>query len=141
MSRLDEIRARVEAATPGPWAYWTDEFDVDEIKTHDGLVNIGVSIFEHEDAAFVAASRDDVPYLLGELAQSQKHANDLGDLLAKVEQERDEARATIATLRQECYDRMEVCIDPSCTYKETLLGVYCQEVVLAILEGDTNGEA
>ncbi len=53
--------------------------------------------------------------------------------LARVTQERDEALAKIAVLTQECYDRMEVCIDPSCTYKETLLGVYCQEVVLAIL--------
>ena len=74
-----------------------------------------------------------VSALRSELDAAQKHANDLGDLLAKVEQERDGAQTTIATLRQECYGRMEVCIGPACTYKETLLGVYCQEVVLAIL--------
>ena len=103
-TRLAEIRARVEAATPGPWTTKT---------LHTTLV----------DADFIAHSRADVPFLL--------------NLVASLTAERDALQAKVDAAVQECYDRMKVCIDPSCTYKETLLGVYCQEVVLAILEGDT----
>ena len=44
-TRLAEIRARVEAATPGPWTTKT---------LHTTLA----------DATFIAASRQDIPYLL-----------------------------------------------------------------------------
>ena len=63
--RIAEIRARVEAATPGPWTTKT---------LHTTLA----------DAAFIAHSGEDVPYLL--------------DLVASLTAERDEYRRALRYL-------------------------------------------
>ncbi len=64
--RIAEIRARVEAATPGPWTTKT---------LHTTLA----------DAAFVAASRQDLPYLL--------------DLVDSLTAEREAALLDVAQMR------------------------------------------
>ena len=127
-TRLAEIRARVEAATPGPWEFSESNLIVapepDDSDWWGEVASVTDSYFNNTvDADFIAHSRADVPFLL--------------NLVASLTAERDALQAKVDAAVQECYDRMKVCIDPSCTYKETLLGVYCQEVVLAILEGDT----
>ena len=71
MDRIAEIRARLEAATPGPWeaVKWEDydhmngyveTWDV-EGPDHDGDGN------GQQDAEFIAHARDDVPFLLAEI--------------------------------------------------------------------------
>jgi hypothetical protein len=51
-----EIRARAEAATPGPW--WEDHA---EIMSHDGMVSM--PCVRPVDAEFIAHARTDVPAL------------------------------------------------------------------------------
>ena len=86
-TRLDEIRERVEAATPGPWFVDGPEFgglwvtayrDGESIaggqpvhpshKDQSFAVMAGLG---DEDAAFIAAAREDVPFLLAEIARLQ----------------------------------------------------------------------
>ena len=62
MSRLDEIKAREQAAFGGPWHV----LDADENGMHavavDGTVLVEVGDFC--DAEFIAHARDDIPHLL-----------------------------------------------------------------------------
>ncbi len=128
MSRLEEIRARAQVATPGPWKSYSGDVIIYGVDWYEPVIcgssntPRGFSVAE-PDLDFIAHAREDVPWLL--------------EQMSNLTRERDTALALVERAKQECYGRMEVCIDPSCTYKETLLGVYCQEVVLAILEGDT----
>lgn len=62
---LEAIEARAKAATPGPWvvgpgAFWNYVVGSDEHGDHAGAQ-------EKEDAAFIAASREDVPALVAEV--------------------------------------------------------------------------
>lgn len=83
MDRIDEIRARCEAATPGPWyqskdgeTIWARINGFGDLKIADGM--------EHEDSAFVADVREDTHYLLTELAARDAR-------IAELERERDTA--------------------------------------------------
>lgn len=76
-ARLSEIRARAEAATPGPWdAEDLPMTEVEPCPRHDdgnyGIQFCGCKTDAQkesiaEDAAFIAAARQDVPDLLDEL--------------------------------------------------------------------------
>ena len=99
MGMINEIKAAVEQAKDEKW---TDEC----FRDHFPFVR-------------------DCEYLLSELAAAQKHANDLGDLLAKVEQERE--ATTLARIEQA----------RAAARAGDWLDTDCEEVVLAILEGDT----
>lgn len=90
--RLDEIRRRCEAATPGPWEAIQDWYDGPLAQVVCGTSGIvcGVS---HKDrlideeasiATFIAHARDDIPWLLSQLASEQAAA-------AEAVQERDKA--------------------------------------------------
>lgn len=93
--RIAEIKARVEAATPAPWMPSTDEPGDVVIwgPREDWLANIGnwarqrdlvgeidpdvsarqyVELRDANDAAFIAAARQDVPWLLDELHQARE---------------------------------------------------------------------
>lgn len=59
MSREDEIRSRVDAATEGPW---TDEDGV--LLGADGETFLSCCNLNERTLSFVANSRSDVPYLL-----------------------------------------------------------------------------
>ena len=67
MDRIEEIRQRTEAATPGPWKTVTHEeystVDVDE-QGGENIAMVGSAI---ADADFIAHAREDVPYLLSEV--------------------------------------------------------------------------
>ncbi len=66
-AELDAIRARAEAATPGPWGITADskpnDFDIAGPEPGDtrGM------FWREEDAGFVAHARTDVPALLDEV--------------------------------------------------------------------------
>ena len=85
MSRRDEIRERVEGATPGPWE-WVAEgpgegnitlrttgrgYDDHILTPHvcEACEKRGARCLAPtaENAAFIAAAREDVPFLLGEV--------------------------------------------------------------------------
>ena len=76
MKKLEEIRARVEKATLGPW-------DAVEGSEYDGADTIfgtltaddhGGEVFKPTDAEFIAHSRTDVPELIAALAAVEEAA-------------------------------------------------------------------
>lgn len=87
MDRLDEIHARCEAATPGPWKYIDNGFD-GMIKSEEETICGGEPcegrIEDGPDAQFIAHARDDIPYLL--------------DRAEKAEADRDTYRAALQLL-------------------------------------------
>ncbi len=114
MSRLEEIRARVEAAAPGPW--FTDPSercmigggDIQDINWTGPWI---AETYTSDDSDFIAHAREDVPYLLSDLA--------------RVTAERDEALETLRGVR-ECIELF----DHTAVYD-------LKSDLLAILEGDT----
>ena len=74
--RIAEITARCEAATPGPWE---TALDVGK-KYYIAPPSYGVRDFcylsggfdREQDASFIAHAREDIPYLLSQLAASQR---------------------------------------------------------------------
>ena len=69
--RLDEIRARAEAATPGPWGQGNINSGdgislLDVYSEHAGYVKVA-SVWDSEDRDFIAHAREDIPYLLAEV--------------------------------------------------------------------------
>ena len=96
MSRLEEIKARAEAATEGPW----EALDADENGMHavavDGTVLVEVGDFC--DAEFIAHARDDIPHLLA-LVESLTAERDAA-IAWRVEANRVHA-ARVESLREE----------------------------------------
>jgi hypothetical protein len=95
--RVDAIRARVEAATPGPWrcsnrgdgsasVYRHDDDFGDEALVDDGLCPHIRGEVRAADGPFIAHAREDIPWLLNQLealeAQHQQQIAELHDLLA-----------------------------------------------------------
>lgn len=75
--RLRLIRERCERATEGMGAKWTHQVVEDEnrIAYDDGedADGFGVALVTlSDDAAFIAAAREDVPWLLAQLAASEQ---------------------------------------------------------------------
>jgi hypothetical protein len=113
---LDAIRARAEAATPGPWLHG-DEYEPGNLYEHEVLMSEDLPVIEMDsdvqgsaNAAFVAHARTDVPDLLAEIERLRAEADErdayLGTVVDEVETtnarllaERDQARAELAALR------------------------------------------
>jgi len=78
--RIQEIRARCDTATPGPWE---TALDVGK-KYYIAPPSYGIRDFcylsggfdREQDASFIAHAREDIPYLLSQLAASQRRAQD-----------------------------------------------------------------
>lgn len=79
---LDTIRARCEAATPGPW---------DPAEALAALFARGTL----EDAAFVAHAREDVPALLARVDELEATVAQAGAAIAGIGRERDALRAAV----------------------------------------------
>ena len=68
MGRLDEIRARCEAATPGPWEVKVKGNTVEShqvMSPGNGPICSAISP-KTKNAQFIAHAREDIPYLLAE---------------------------------------------------------------------------
>ncbi len=72
MVDLDAIRARAEAATPGPWYVPLYGYSIDTDKKKL-LCMMGECVDEQVDAdmRFIAAAREDIPALLDEVERLQ----------------------------------------------------------------------
>jgi hypothetical protein len=70
--RIAEIRARTAAASPGPWFHVDDhhghQIHAPRLGIPRAVVHLGA------DAAFIAAAREDVEFLLGQLEIWRKRA-------------------------------------------------------------------
>ena len=88
MDRLDEIHARCEAATPGPWKYIDNGFD-GMIKSEEETICGGEPcegrIEDGPDAQFIAHARDDIPYLLDRAEKAEAERNTYRAALQKLE--------------------------------------------------------
>ena len=74
MDKLDEIRQRTEAATPGPWAVKVKGNAVEShqvMSSGNGPVCSAISP-KTKNAQFIAHSREDIPYLLSEVDRLEK---------------------------------------------------------------------
>ena len=65
MSRLDEIRARLNAASPWPWEI--SDYGGSLLSRDDHVVPL-----RYKDMEFVAHAPEDIAYLLGAIAQLAK---------------------------------------------------------------------
>lgn len=94
--RLEKIRARCEAATPGPWkaisAYWLEtedeeQFRVYDIENQNGDVTIAHTsvLIGKNDADFIARARQDVPDLLDAIDNLQAENERLRETLERAE--------------------------------------------------------
>ena len=88
MSKLEEIEARANAATPGPWVIRVsvhgngDPCD-DIIAKEWGNVTVAMGIDERDgaDSAFIARARDDVPWLIARVRALEAALGDAADKL------------------------------------------------------------
>jgi hypothetical protein len=77
--RIAQIKARVEKATEGPWVRGTTEFSGYWIRPEwsatDDVVHRGIEgdggVLDPDDAEFIAAAREDVPWLVAELEAAE----------------------------------------------------------------------
>lgn len=130
MTRLTDdaiaaIRARAEAATPGPWrvvSSGSGNFSIEDVEG----VEVAEVFMLGDVARFLAAARTDVPALLAHIAalgeeskawhdecrEAEQQRDTLAAKLAEVERERDEARDRYQRLTgdwsrlNESYDRL-----------------------------------
>lgn len=72
--QLREIQKRCDAATPGPWRFWSRDITPLRITDRSGRIDALLDAGEdargfnrEEDAAFVASARQDIPSLLAEI--------------------------------------------------------------------------
>jgi hypothetical protein len=93
--RLDEIQARLDAATPGPWklfgtlAQWESEEDLSfgpDDAPEVGTVSEGLG-----DADFIANAPADVSYLLAELRKAREALGRVEEVAARLNWEADNA--------------------------------------------------
>ena len=111
MDRLEEIRQRAEAATPGPWKTVTHEeystVDVDE-QGGENIAMVGSAI---ADADFIANAREDIPHLLSEVDRlnalhkreiiiTGEYAQRVIDLTARAEAAEAERDAAVEDLKR-----------------------------------------
>ncbi len=122
--RVEEIRARLAAATRGPWSAPTD--DADALYGEGGAAYVGSLCAREEDESLIANAPADIAYLLERLERAEKVvANPLlrraletfvkeeqfdldewnvsGDMRDKVSAGVAEAKALLEALRE--YDR------------------------------------
>lgn len=92
MSALDEIKARIEKATPGPWDVSYTHGRVDHLRNG---IRFTVADLAFRDAEFIAHARTDIPKLLAALEAVLSHAS------AEVEDYRDRRGSMIE------YDQLE----------------------------------
>lgn len=111
--RIQEIRARCEATTPGPWRVSGDINHCvfcDSDKRFSGtplIANCGhlhhADTKEHvsemqRNATFIAHAREDMPYLLAQLADAQTENANLKDLAIRGEEYRAKCSKCLAEL-------------------------------------------
>lgn len=95
MNRLDEIKARVDEATLGPW----ENADPQCIRHAEPNIYAGseeiADVYAVTDSEFIAHARQDVPWLLDEIARLKQVLKDQRELweLAKPTLDLADARA------------------------------------------------
>ena len=93
---LAAIRARCDAATPGPWTYdETGYVDIGLPRSRSIAVGVEIDATAKSDGDFIAHARTDIPALLA-------YVHDLEQELAENDRLRDKEREEWASRRCEC---------------------------------------
>lgn len=117
---LDEIEARANAATPGPWRDQHHECSevwgrAPDSQTHSmQIARIGRAQFDVLNAAFIAAARTDVPALIARVRELERDIRDHvshtgGNGLAASEDLAEEMRRTWVRVDDECAELRAEC--------------------------------
>ena len=80
MSREDEIKARLEKATKGPW--WFD-YKAYQLRNRDDDI-VTEDIISPDDQNFIANAPADIDYLLSEVARLRRENEELQGLVDSV---------------------------------------------------------
>lgn len=68
MERLEEIKQREQAATPGPWSVWTERYETSYGHQDDIIVSEDpVKFASDADIDFMSEARQDIPWLIAEV--------------------------------------------------------------------------
>jgi hypothetical protein len=117
-ARLDAIRARCEAATPGPWnaidkGNTVPSYAIRHFAVGEKCVNVASGISTKTgDADFIANARTDVPDLLAEVEKLREQLEHADLVLDAYKQDRDEWRRRAEAAEQDIRDML---------YESTLL--------------------
>ena len=102
-NRIAEIAARCEAATPGPW-----DDKLTAVYKDETAIRICGEFYNFDaDAFFVAQARQDIPYLLSQLAERDRTIERLREAIASVHKSLDFADGQ----RQSCKNYTELAIN------------------------------
>jgi hypothetical protein len=98
--RITEIEARCEAATPGPY---TVGYECDGNGAHEILAGgrVIAKVDCDKNADFIAHARDDVPFLLSQLAAKDKEIERQGTLIGQQAREMGRREGIIETIKKE----------------------------------------
>jgi hypothetical protein len=99
---LDEIEARANAATPGPWRdrhqvcseVWGQAPDSQTCSMQ--IARVGHAQFDVLNAAFIAAARTDVPALVARVRELEAELDELWTRRKKLDEEDDNLREALA---------------------------------------------
>jgi hypothetical protein len=145
---LAAIRARCDAATPGPWHIWRDldyrgYYTVGDAagvltpeRPETDECNPTAHVYIEPDAEFIARAREDIPALLAALDAAQAQLDLLGKSYEQVADERVEYAARLDAVRT-VLDRLSgrYTVGPSNYLR--VLSLYEQDIRRA-LNGDTD---
>ena len=110
--QLAEIKAREQAATPGPWEYecFGRYEDHDECVLKTGTDECEISA--KEDAEFIAHARTDIPALVAEVERQENRGDEWRAAAAEWQEEALNKDQQIATLEKalelKCEDQSDV---------------------------------
>jgi hypothetical protein len=105
MTRLDEIKARVEAATKGPWfvILHPDGRSVQNRPLGCGDLICGQEITaREEDMTFTAHAREDIPWLLAEVGRLRGCLADYDDMQGRLDDTNSFAADLIGLILDHC---------------------------------------
>lgn len=121
--QIAAIKARAKAATPGPWSVKCEILEADEcgnataempyVSTNDKAICVLYGrghddANAHEDAAFIAHAREDIPALLAEVERLLAEVARLKDEVASLEQELKFSDETEYELIKKLFD-LKIC--------------------------------
>lgn len=86
---IEQIKARVDRATPGPWSHFqtmSGQYYIGEANDDDAPIASMHQGFDEQDrnAAFIAHARTDIPNLIAEVERLQAELEDLRAMLDRL---------------------------------------------------------
>ena len=135
MSRLEEIRARAQVATPGPWKSYAGDVIIYGVDWYEPVIcgssntPRGFSVAE-PDLDFIAHAREDVPWLLEQMSNLTRERDTALALVERV-------APFLSWLQGWVTDEGGDFIEAATGYEQAAIDIHKAMLNCAILEGDT----